>query len=109
MWVTPLPLLYVPGYTLTASIQPNSGRQGFRLFSSRVISARTATLPSEPSFRTRGTQPDSLSGFVYSSTNTSCRRTATPVGDQGFSAFNTVSTLPPVVTFTTQRQPLTAA
>src|SRR5262245_31374850 len=52
-----------------------------------------------PHFRTRGTQPLGLSVFVYSSTNTSPPRTATPVGAQGCSAFRTVSTSPSSVIY----------
>ena len=46
-------------------------------------SARIVTLPSALNFRTRGAQSLGFSVCVYSNTNTSLSRTATPVGVQG--------------------------
>src|SRR5207249_892663 len=98
---------------VTARLRKPKGRheqpQRSYFFSPEAKSARIATLPSAPSFRTRGTQSLALSVFVYSNTNTSLPRTAIPVGDQGFSDFSTVSTLPSLEIFTTQRRPVTAA
>src|SRR5262245_55112349 len=56
----------------------------FGLDSLGSIAAKTVTLPSGPSLRTRGVQPwlGSL-WWEYSSTKTSLPRTAIPVGDHG--------------------------
>src|SRR5438874_12062631 len=69
---------------------------------------RVVGLPSRPTFRIRATQSACLSPFAlgYSSTKSVSPCNATPVGDQGRSAFRTFSTLPSVVILTTQRQPV---
>ncbi len=68
---------------------------GLLFFSSEMV-ANVAILPSRPSFPTRGRQP-SVAGplaLLNSKTYTSRPWIATPVGDKGLSAFNTVSTWP---------------
>jgi len=74
------------------------GRERLGVFCSRLT--RVTILPSRPIFLTRGDQVASLCpplALVNSSTYTSPRCTATPVGDQGLSVWINLSNAAPAV------------